>query len=42
MFSDEFLSKIYSNPDLVDIPIIYLILVTHAIEKILEENGYDF
>lgn len=42
MFSDEMLTKIYSKTETENIPVGYLTTVTHVIEDVLEEMGYDF
>lgn len=42
MFSEDILVKIYSHKSVKDIPINYLSTVTHTVEEILEDMGYDF
>lgn len=42
MFNEEIVRKIYGNAETEDIPVGYLAKVTHIIEDVLEEMGYDF
>ena len=37
MFSDEILEKIFTNPETVNVPIVYQSAMIHSIEKILED-----
>lgn len=42
MFTDEILEKILLSKDMKDVPIKHQSDCIHAIEKALEECGYDF
>ena len=37
MFSDEILEKIFTNPETVNVPIVYQSTMIHAIEEVLEK-----
>ena len=41
MFSDEILEKIFSSPELKDIPISEQSTMIHVIEDVLEEMGVN-
>lgn len=38
MFSDEILEKIFSVPDVKNVPIVYQSIMVHAVESVLEEE----
>lgn len=42
MLSEEMLQEIYADEKVRNVPIRYATEMIHAIERVLERNGYDF
>ena len=42
MFSKQILEKVFADEEVQRVPVTYMCLMVHTVERVLEEMGYDF